>query len=75
MYAWLMDFQNRGIPVTGPLARQKALELNEYLGGPKDFKASKGWLDKWKKRMNLRALKMTGENEFIYVFGNLLHTK
>ncbi|XP_033217370.1 uncharacterized protein LOC117173093 [Belonocnema kinseyi] len=62
MYAWLMDFQNRDIPVTGPIARQKALELNKKLRGPNDFKASKGWLEKWKKRMNLSALKITENN-------------
>ena len=40
----------------GPKLIEKAKEIAEKLGKP-DFKGSRGWLDKWKKRYNVKQLK------------------
>lgn len=45
----------------GPELTKKAKEIAEKLGKP-DFKGSQGWLDKWKKRYNVKQLKICGES-------------
>ncbi len=40
---------------------EKALFMNEKLGGPKDFKASHGWLHKFKSRHGICELDVQGE--------------
>ena len=40
---------------------EKAKEIAEKLGKP-NFKASRGWLHKWKKRFNVKQLKICGES-------------
>uniref|UniRef100_A0A1X7VK40 HTH CENPB-type domain-containing protein n=1 Tax=Amphimedon queenslandica TaxID=400682 RepID=A0A1X7VK40_AMPQE len=57
----------RRVPVTlkkiypsGPHLSEEAKEIAEQLGVC-NFKASNGWLDKWKKRQNIRHMKISGE--------------
>lgn len=40
---------------------EKAKEIANKLGVP-NFKGSRGWLDKWKKRFNVKQLKISGES-------------
>ena len=40
---------------------EKAKEIAEKLGKP-NFKASRGWLHKWKKRFSVKQLKICGES-------------
>ena len=40
---------------------EKAKEIAEKLGKP-EFKGSRGWLDKWKKRYNVKQLRICGES-------------
>lgn len=40
---------------------EKAKEIADKLGKP-NFKGSRGWLDKWKKRFNVKQLKISGES-------------
>ena len=40
---------------------EKAKEIAQKLGKP-GFKGSRGWLDKWKKRYNVKQLKICGES-------------
>ena len=40
---------------------EKAKEITEKLGKP-EFKGSRGWLDKWKKRYNVKQLSICGES-------------
>jgi len=40
---------------------QEANEVDEHLGFP-TFKASNGWIDKWKRRYNVKKMKINGES-------------
>ncbi|GFY19893.1 hypothetical protein TNCV_2145861 [Trichonephila clavipes] len=40
LYLWFSQRNSKGDPILGPLLCEKALELNEKLGGSADFKAS-----------------------------------
>lgn len=49
VFKWLSAARDKNVPVSGPLIKEKALQFAEHLGST-DFKASTGWLDKFKKR-------------------------
>lgn len=49
-------------PISVPLLCEKALEFNVKLNGPIDFKASSGWLSKFKQWRGIRQLYVQGEN-------------
>lgn len=52
LYEWCFEKSlEQSKPVTRLQLRQKALQLSNY---PKVFKASKGWLDQFAKKHNLR---------------------
>ncbi|XP_075226823.1 uncharacterized protein LOC142327552 [Lycorma delicatula] len=55
VYLWYMQKKSVGEPVTGPLLCEKALEINEKLGGSPDFKASSGWLHNFKLRHGIKG--------------------
>lgn len=45
----------------GPMLNEKAKEIAEKLG-IKGFKASNGWLDKWKQRHSIKRVSICGES-------------
>ena len=47
--------------MSGPMVVARTLELNEETGGDPEFSASQGWLQKWKKRHDIREISMQGE--------------
>jgi len=61
MYIWFTQKRSLGEPISGPLICEKALQFNEQLNGPKDFKASLGWLNNFKNRHGIRELHVQGE--------------
>lgn len=61
VYLWFCQCRSSGIPVSGPMNKQKALDLNKQMGGNESFKASEGWLEKWKSRMKIRSMRIAGE--------------
>lgn len=61
MYVWFTQRRSLGEPISGPLICEKALQFNEQLNGPKDFKASSGWLKNFKSRHGIRELDIEGE--------------
>lgn len=69
VFAWLVNSQIKGVPVSGKILRQKAIELNKSVEGPSKFQASEGWLEKFKHRKKVRSLKITGT----YARKNLTH--
>uniref|UniRef100_A0A1B6FS75 HTH CENPB-type domain-containing protein n=1 Tax=Cuerna arida TaxID=1464854 RepID=A0A1B6FS75_9HEMI len=61
LYLWFSQERQKGIPITGPLIKEKALLLNTLMGGDPSFLASCGFLDRWKKRHGIRQLTVTGK--------------
>ena len=61
LFKWFLRKQNLGQPISGPLLKKKALLFNKLLGGPEKFKASNGWLEKFKKRHSISQQSMLDE--------------
>lgn len=61
LFVWFSQEREKGVPISGPLIKEKALQLNELMNGDKSFSASTGWLDRFKKRHGIRQLAITGE--------------
>jgi hypothetical protein len=59
---WFTQQRNLGHPVSGPLLREKALELHKELNGNSNFKASSGWLHRFCKRNDIKEYTMKGES-------------
>lgn len=61
MYQWFIQARSQGMPLTGPIIQAKAIEINKKVGGDSSFKASIGWLEKFKSRHGIRQLDISGE--------------
>lgn len=61
LYLWFIQKHSEGIPLSGPLLTEKALFFNTKLNGDSEFKASNGWLEKFKNRHGIRELNIEGE--------------
>ena len=61
LYKWFYIACSKNIYPGGPELMEKAKEIADKLGKP-NFKGSRGWLDKWKKRFNIKHLKISGES-------------
>lgn len=53
LYKWFLEQKNNGQLVTTLMMQKKALEFNEMFNGTNNFKASTGFLDKFKRRYNI----------------------
>lgn len=62
MEMWFIQKMSSNEPISGAQICEKALEMNEKLGGPEDFKASTGWLQKFKCRNGIRELQFQKES-------------
>lgn len=61
VFLWFSQERQKGVPISGPLIQEKALQLNKLMNGDSAFTASNGWLDRWKKRHGIRQLTISGE--------------
>ena len=61
VYEWYLLACSKNIFPQGPVLIEKAKEIAERLG-ISDFKGSRGWLDKWKLRYNIKQVKVCGES-------------
>ena len=65
MHLWFTQERHKGTPISGVLVMEKARLLYHELHPDKsedDFKASSGWLHRFKKRHGIRQLSMQGES-------------
>ena len=60
MYEWYQRARIKNIPVTGPMLQEKAKPASEELGDS-EFTASNGWLDRFKKRFNIKSNVISSE--------------
>ncbi|MGH0117396.1 UNVERIFIED_CONTAM: hypothetical protein FKN15_034583 [Acipenser sinensis] len=59
---WFIQARTRQIPVSGPLLMEKANRLAQGLG-LMDFKATNGWLERWKERNAIKFKKQHAEKQ------------
>ena len=56
LYQWLLEQRESGHRVSGKRLKREALRLHSE-NGDQLFKASNGWLRRWRKRHNVRQLR------------------
>lgn len=61
VYDWYCLARQRLVPVTGPMLQEEALIIASSLG-INEFKASNGWLQRFKDRNNIKQLVVSGES-------------
>ena len=61
LYEWYTLACSKNIFPMGPQLIEKAKQIATCLGKD-EFKGSNGWLEKWKKRYNIKQLKISGES-------------
>lgn len=61
LYLWFRQKRSRGDPVSGPVLKEKALQLNEKLQGSSSFKATDGYLKRFKERHGIHHISVQGE--------------
>ena len=65
LYQWYTLACSKNIHPGGPQLTEKAMEIAECLG-KSNFKGSRGWLEKWKRRYNVKQLKVSGESADVW---------
>lgn len=63
VYEWFVVQRSKNIPISGPLLQERARQIRQQLGGPNadDFKASNGWLEKFRIRHGIQHRIICGE--------------
>ena len=64
MHLWFSQERAKGTPITGVIVQEKAKMMYKAMYPEKDeshFKASEGWLHRFKQRHGIRCLSMQGE--------------
>lgn len=55
LHKWYIEQSQNGVPITGSILRLKARELNQAIReNALEFRASPGWMEKFKKRYGIR---------------------
>ncbi|KAL7725492.1 hypothetical protein ACLKA6_001182 [Drosophila palustris] len=58
---WFTAARGQNMPISGVILKEKAMEFAKRFGED-NFKASTGWLDKWKQRHDVSHKKACGES-------------
>ena len=61
LYKWFVLARSKNIPIGCPQFIEKVKMIAATLGKP-EFKGSQGWLEKWKKKLAIKQLKICGES-------------
>jgi hypothetical protein len=62
IFEWFCQARARNLPITGEQVKAKALLVANSLNPDKAFKASNGWLDRFKKRYQISCKVLSGES-------------
>jgi predicted DNA-binding protein YlxM (UPF0122 family) len=63
VYEWFVIQRSKNIPISGPLIQEQARQIRQQLSGDADeFKASNGWLEKFRIRHNIQYRAICGES-------------
>ena len=63
LWYWFSDCRAHNLPISDAMLLVKAKEFGEMIGiSDLEFKYSKGWLDKFKDRRQIRAVTVSGES-------------
>ena len=63
IYEWFLQQRSKNISISRTILQEKAREIAESLGGAlSSFKASSGWLEKFRKRHNISHRIISGES-------------
>lgn len=64
LHKWYIEQNENGVTVTGSMLRLKAREFNQKIKeNDLEFRASPGWMDKFKKRYGIRLKSSRGERQ------------
>jgi hypothetical protein len=61
LYTWFLQEHDRHTRISGEIIREKSKYFYKMIMKKDDFRASDGWLDKFKKRYGIRFLTRMGE--------------
>ena len=61
LYAWFLEQREHNCPINSTIMRAKAKQIFAKLYPEKEFSASNGWFENFKKRTGIRLLKICGE--------------
>ena len=64
LYKWFKKCEASGIYVSGSLLKEEVMNIKDLLNNAdlNDFKASEGWLDKWKLSYGIREKQISGKS-------------
>ena len=64
LYKWFKKCEASGIYVSGSLLKEEVMNIKDLLNNAdlNDFKASEGWLDKWKLSYGIRKKQISGKS-------------
>lgn len=62
--SFVLEAKRNGTPLTGAIIQEKAREINKIIGGSDRFKASEGWLRRWKSRKEVQSFNQSGNQNF-----------
>ena len=60
IWQWFVTARSKNIPISGPILQAKGIDFAEQLSIT--FKASNGWLEKFRSRYNIASKTLCGES-------------